>query len=166
LRDVVGDHAGRLHRRLAELGIAGNLPLHALSLGVQQVAQAAVANGRKIAFVGAPDRDVAESLREHGYRLEGVRGDSIIGLARELHRIRPALLHARAFHIKAAIVGRLFDLPIIVQVSRNDLGGLTARAARMSSRALCGGAAVRESLTTLALTAPKYPSRNSRNSQK
>src|SRR5439155_20062135 len=47
---------------------------------------------------------------------------------------------------KAAFVGRLFDLPIIVQVSRNDLGGLTARAARLSSRALCGGASVRESL--------------------
>ena len=107
---------------------------------------------RKIAFVGAPDRDVAESLREHGYRLEGVRGDSIIGLARELHRIRPALLHARAFHIKAAIVGRLFDLPIIVQVSGSDLGTLTARAARMASRVLCGGVAVRESL--IALGAP------------
>ncbi len=30
LRDVVGDHAGRLHGRLAELGVAGNLPLHPL----------------------------------------------------------------------------------------------------------------------------------------
>ena len=40
LRDVVGDHAGGLHRGLAELGIAGNLALDALAFGVQQVAQA------------------------------------------------------------------------------------------------------------------------------
>src|SRR5207344_3401788 len=40
LRDVVGDHAGRLHRRLAELGIAGNLALDALAFGMQQIAEA------------------------------------------------------------------------------------------------------------------------------
>jgi len=40
LRDVVGNHAGRLHRGLAELGIAGDLALDALAFGVQQVAQA------------------------------------------------------------------------------------------------------------------------------
>src|SRR4051794_4739215 len=40
LRDVVGDHARRLHRGLAELGVAGDLALDALALGMQQVAQA------------------------------------------------------------------------------------------------------------------------------
>jgi hypothetical protein len=40
LRDVVGDHAGRLHRGLAELRIAGNLALNALAFGMQEVAQA------------------------------------------------------------------------------------------------------------------------------
>src|SRR5437660_8985425 len=40
LRDVLGDDAGRLHRGLAELGVAGDLALDALALGMQQVAQA------------------------------------------------------------------------------------------------------------------------------
>jgi hypothetical protein len=40
LRDIVGDHAGRFHRRLAELGIAGNLALNALTFGMQDIAQA------------------------------------------------------------------------------------------------------------------------------
>jgi L-malate glycosyltransferase len=108
---------------------------------------------RRIAFVGTPDRDVAESLREYGYRLEGVSGQSAVALARELYRIRPAVVHARSFHVKAAIVARVFDVPAIVQVSRGDLGPLTARAARLASRALCGGAAVRERL--IALGAPR-----------
>src|SRR5882762_7121429 len=37
---IVGDHARGFHRRLAELGIAGDFALHPLALGVQQVAQA------------------------------------------------------------------------------------------------------------------------------
>jgi hypothetical protein len=40
LRDIFGDHAGGFHRRLAELGVAGDLALDALAFGVQQVAQA------------------------------------------------------------------------------------------------------------------------------
>src|SRR5213080_4112399 len=35
LRHIVGDHAGGFHRGLAELGIAGNLALNALTFGVQ-----------------------------------------------------------------------------------------------------------------------------------
>ena len=98
---------------------------------------------RRIAFVGVPDRAVAESLREYGYRVDGVPEGSIVGLARELSRLKPALVHARQGHLKAAIVAKLFDLPVLAQVSRDNLGSLTARAARMSSRTLCGGAAVR-----------------------
>src|SRR5207248_2829512 len=50
---------------------------------------------RKIAFVGSVDRGVAESLREHGYRLEGLPGDSVVQLTAELSRLRPAIVHAR-----------------------------------------------------------------------
>jgi hypothetical protein len=39
-RDIVCDHAGRLHCRLAELGITRNLALHTLPFGVEQLAQA------------------------------------------------------------------------------------------------------------------------------
>jgi hypothetical protein len=101
---------------------------------------------RKVGFVGLPDLNVAESLREHGYRLEGVQGEGIVGLARELYRLRPAVIHSRQNHFKAALVARLLDVPLLVQVGRDDLGSLTAQAARMASRTLCGGAAVREAL--------------------
>ncbi|HYY51750.1 MAG TPA: hypothetical protein VE755_02705, partial [Myxococcales bacterium] len=101
---------------------------------------------RRIAFVGSPDRAVSESLREYGYRVDGVAGDSIVGLARELYRLRPALVHARQNHLKSALVGRLLDVPVLIQAGRADVGSLTARAARMSSRTLCAGAAVREAL--------------------
>jgi glycosyltransferase involved in cell wall biosynthesis len=104
---------------------------------------------RKVAFVGVPDRAVAESLREYGYRVEGVPADSIVGLARELYRLRPAVVHARQGHLKAALVARLFDTPFLAQVSRSELASTTARAARMSSRTLCGGAAVREALVAM-----------------
>src|SRR6267378_2048916 len=40
LRHIVGDHAGGFHRGLAELGIAGDLALNALTFGVQQIAHA------------------------------------------------------------------------------------------------------------------------------
>jgi hypothetical protein len=37
---IVGDHARGFHRGLAELGIAGDLTLDALTFGMQEVAQA------------------------------------------------------------------------------------------------------------------------------
>jgi hypothetical protein len=40
LRDVFRDDARGFHSVLAELGVAGNLALHALALGMQEVAQA------------------------------------------------------------------------------------------------------------------------------
>src|ERR1700675_2788223 len=40
LRHIVGDHARGLHGGLAELGVAGNLALDPLALGMQEVAQA------------------------------------------------------------------------------------------------------------------------------
>ena len=37
---IVGDHARGFHRGLAELGVAGDLTLDALTFGMQEVAQA------------------------------------------------------------------------------------------------------------------------------
>src|SRR5438552_935071 len=101
---------------------------------------------RKIAFVGVPDRNVAEAMREYGYRVEGVQTDSIVGLARELSRMKPSIVHARHNHLKAGVVAKLLDIPLLVQAGREDLGSLTAHAARMASRTLCGGSSVREAL--------------------
>ena len=109
---------------------------------------------RKIAFVGSVDRGVAESLREHGYRLEGMPGDSVVQLTAELYRLRPAVVHAREGHLKATLVSKLLDIPVLLQVSRADLGSLTARAARLATRTLCGGAAVREALLAAGAPAP------------
>jgi hypothetical protein len=101
---------------------------------------------RKIAFVGPPDPGVAQCLREFGYRLEAVEGGGVVRFARELHRMRAAAVHARQDFLRVAVVSRLLDVPLVLQVSRSDLGMLTVRAARMASRILCGGAAVREAL--------------------
>jgi len=104
---------------------------------------------RKIAYVGEPDRSVAEALREYGFRVEGMSGDSIVGLARALHALRPAAVHARQNHIKSGIVARLLGVPFLVQASRADVSGRTAHASRMARRTLCGGSAVREALVAM-----------------
>ncbi len=107
---------------------------------------------RNIAFVGEPDRAVAESLREYGYRLEGFATDSIVGLTRALYRLNPAVIHARRTHLKASLVAKLLDVPLVIHAGREDVGAMTARSAKMAARTLCGGAAVREAL--IALGAP------------
>ena len=104
---------------------------------------------RRIAFVGMPDRSVAEALREYGYKLEGVSGDSVVGMARELFRMKPAVVHARKNHLKASVVARLLDIPLLIQAGREDLSSTTAHATRMASRTLCGAASVREELIGL-----------------
>jgi glycosyltransferase involved in cell wall biosynthesis len=104
---------------------------------------------RKIAFIGTPEAGVQEALVEFGYRIESTPGDSIMGLAREMHRVKPAVIHARRNLLKAGIVARLFDLPLLVQAERDELTSNTAQAARMASRTLCGGASVREALIGL-----------------
>ncbi|HET7786418.1 MAG TPA: glycosyltransferase [Myxococcales bacterium] len=101
---------------------------------------------RKVAFVGVPDRDVAGSLREHGYRVEAVDGESMLGLARALYRLGPDVVHARRNHLKAALCASLLDVPLIVHAGREDLGAPTALASKLSARTLCGGSAVREAL--------------------
>ena len=104
---------------------------------------------RRIAFVGAPDRSVAEALREYGYRLEGVTGDSVVGMARELYRMKPSVVHTRKNHLKSSVVAKLLDVPLLIQAGREDLTSTTAHASRMASRTLCGAASVREALIGL-----------------
>ena len=104
---------------------------------------------RRIAFVGAPDRNVAEALREYGYKLEGVSGYSVVGLARELYRMKPAVVHSRKNHLRSSVAAKFLDVPLLVQAGREDLCSTTAHASRMASRTLCGAASVREALITL-----------------
>ena len=104
---------------------------------------------RRIAFVGTPDRNVAEALREYGYKLEGVSGHSVVGMARDLYRMKPSVVHARKNHLKSGVVAKFLDVPLLVQAGREDLSSTTAHAARMASRTLCGAASVREALITL-----------------
>lgn len=109
---------------------------------------------RRVAYVGVPDLSVTESLREYGYRIEAVPGDSIVGIARRLYRMRAAAVHARTAHLKAAMVTKLLDIPLLVEAGRKDVGALTAHATKLASRTLCGGAAVREALVAEGAPAP------------
>jgi hypothetical protein len=104
---------------------------------------------RRIAFIGEADRNVAEALREYGYRVDGLAGESIVGMARELYRMRPSVVHARRNHLKAGLVAKLLDIPLLVHAGREDLGAATAHASRIASRTLCGAASVREALISL-----------------
>lgn len=104
---------------------------------------------RKIAFVGEPDLEVAEALREYGYRVDAIDGDSVFGLARQIYKIRPTLVHAKKGHLRAALVAKLYGRPFIAQVARGDVSAPTAHAARMAERTICGGASVREALLQL-----------------
>ena len=96
---------------------------------------------RKVAFVGTPDASVAEALREHGYRIEAVATESVVGLARALHGLRPAAVHAREAHFKAALVARMLDVLLLVHVSRAQPGTLTATASGSSQINLAWGPA-------------------------
>jgi len=104
---------------------------------------------RRIAFVGNVDLAVAEELRGHGFRIEHIEGDSIVRAARQLMRIRPTVVHARENHLKVGLVAHLLNIPFVVQAGTKDVNGLTARAARMAERTLCGGASIREGLVLL-----------------
>lgn len=107
---------------------------------------------RKVAFVGEQDLHVAEALREYGFRTDAVESTGTIGLARELYRLRPTVIHASRHHLKAALLGKLLGIPVVLQVGSDDVNATVARAARLADRVLCGGAIAREAL--LALGAP------------
>jgi glycosyltransferase involved in cell wall biosynthesis len=104
---------------------------------------------RKIAYVGGLQSNISEPLWEYGYRAESVAGESIVAMARTLYNLKPAALHARQFHFKAATVARLMGIPLVLEAGREDTNGSTARAARIAERTICAGAAVRESLLQL-----------------
>jgi L-malate glycosyltransferase len=101
---------------------------------------------RRVAMVGDLDLTVAEALRAHGVRVDCIEGASVVGLARDLMRLRPALVHSRTSHLKVGLVARLLNVPLVVQASRADVNAVTARAARGAERTLCATASLREAL--------------------
>ena len=107
---------------------------------------------RRVAFVGNVDVAVSEELRGHGFGVEQIEGDSIVRAARQLMQIHPTLVHACENHLKVGLVAHLLNIPFVAQAGTRDVNGITARAAQMAERTLCGGASIREGL--LALGAP------------
>jgi glycosyltransferase involved in cell wall biosynthesis len=101
---------------------------------------------RRVAFVGDIHLEVTEALRAQGCRVEQIDGNSVVTVARDLMRLRPAVVHARAAHLKVAVVARLLNVPVVVQVGRGDVDAVTARAARAVERTVCPTASIREAL--------------------
>ena len=101
---------------------------------------------RRVAFVGDLQLAVTEALRAQGCRVERIDGSSVVGLARDLMCIRPAVVHARSAHLKVGLVARLLNLPLVVQAGRGDVNAITARAARVAERTLCPTVSLREAL--------------------
>jgi len=101
---------------------------------------------RRVAFVGDLELSVVEALRAQGCRVEPIDGVSVVGVARDLMRIRPAVVHARASHLKVGLVARLLNLPLVVQAGPGDVNAITARAARAAERTLCATVSLREVL--------------------
>jgi len=101
---------------------------------------------RRVAFVGDIDLTVSEALRAQGCRVERLDGSSVVTVARDLMRLRPAVVHTRSAHLKVAVVSRLLNVPVVVQAGRADLDAVTARAARTAERTVCPTASIREAL--------------------
>ncbi len=104
---------------------------------------------RRIAFIGEPDLQVADQLRETGYQTEVLDSRSSLSFARALNRLKPAAIHARKDHLKAALIAKLSGTPLLLQVRGEDVSRSTAYAARLADRVLCGAAMVREALVAL-----------------
>ena len=101
---------------------------------------------RRVAFVGEMDLAVTEALRAQAWRIERIDGSSVVSVARDLMRIRPAVVHARAAHLKIAVVARLLDVPVVIQAARDDIHAVTARASRAAERTVCPTVSIREAL--------------------
>jgi L-malate glycosyltransferase len=101
---------------------------------------------RRVAFVGDLALSVVEALRAQGCRVESIDGSSVVAVARDLMRLRPAVVHARASHLKLGLVARLLNVPLVVQAGRGDVNATTARAARAAERTLCPTVSLREAL--------------------
>ena len=104
---------------------------------------------RRVAFIGEQDLHVAEALRESGFRTDAAVSAGAFGLARELYRLRPTVIHASRSHLTAAILGRVLGVPVVLQVGKGDVTQPVARAAKLADRTLCGGAVLREALLDL-----------------
>jgi L-malate glycosyltransferase len=100
----------------------------------------------RVAFVGDLALSVVEALRAQGCRVEGIDGSSVVAVARDLMLLRPAVVHARASHLKLGLVARLLNLPLVVQAGREDVNAITARAARAAGRTLCATVSLRQAL--------------------
>jgi glycosyltransferase involved in cell wall biosynthesis len=101
---------------------------------------------RRVAFVGDVDLGVTEALRAQGCRVERMDGGSVVSVARDLMRFRPAVVHARAAHLRVAVVARLLDVPVVLQARGDDICAVTARAARTAERTVCATTSIREAL--------------------
>jgi hypothetical protein len=101
---------------------------------------------RRVAFVGDLELSVVEALRAQACRVERIDGASVVSIARDLMRIRPAVVHARSGHLKVGLVARLLNVPLVVQAGPGDVNALTARAARVAERTLCPTVSLREAL--------------------
>jgi hypothetical protein len=101
---------------------------------------------RRVAFVGDLELSVVEALRAQACRVERIDGTSVVGVARDLMRLRPAVVHARAGHLKVGLVARLLNVPLVVQAGPGDVNAITARAARVAERTLCPTVSLREAL--------------------
>jgi L-malate glycosyltransferase len=101
---------------------------------------------RRVAFVGDLGLSVVEALRAQGCRVERIDGSSVVAVARDLMRLRPAVVHARAAHLKLGLVARLLNVPLVVQAGPGDVNAITARAARAAERTLCATVSLREAL--------------------
>jgi len=101
---------------------------------------------RRVAFVGDLELSVVEALRAQACRVERIDGTSVVGVARDLMRLRPAVVHARAGHLKVGLVARLLNVPLVVQAGPGDVNASTARASRAAERTLCPTVSLREAL--------------------
>jgi len=73
---------------------------------------------RKVAYVGEVPHQMSEALKEYGYQAESVSGETFVGLARELYRVRPSVVHARNNHLKAAAVSKLMGILLVIHAGR------------------------------------------------
>ncbi|HWE25641.1 MAG TPA: glycosyltransferase, partial [Myxococcales bacterium] len=100
----------------------------------------------RVAVAGEMDLALAEALRAQGFRVERIDATSVVSVARDLMRVRPAVVHARAAYLKVSLVSRLLDVPVVVEAGGGDVNAATARAARGAERTVCPTTAIREGL--------------------
>lgn len=101
---------------------------------------------KRVLVVGGLQAADAAALRELMISVEVVCGASWLTLLREARETRPSLIYARQEHLKAALVGRAASVPVVVEAGASDDALTVARAARLSARAVCGSAAMRDLL--------------------